>query len=567
VSVRPTSDEPTSGDLGRRPLAVSLALLAASGATGTLALEHDGRRAAIVVREGRVSRVETNEPVAYLGGVLYELGAIDVATLDDTLREVARARRLHGEVLLERGAITEAQLDAALVEQTCRKAAHLFTLPDETRWTFDPRIAPARDEDRPSVDAWRVIWRGLRELPLSLHALRTLARVDCAVQLRDRSIADRAGLSGDERAIAERLAAQPLTLPELFGPIAPNGTERAERLVYFLVLARALARVELAPIGPAALGADAIRARARTILDEDPFVTLGLPDGASTEAVRAAYFRLARLWHPDKLPASLAEVRAECEVIFASLGDAHRILTSPGSRALAMMRSVAPGPTPSVAPERPVTGASPRRLRVVPRTTSTGAPRCAEPLAPARGAHGESDAANDAGLDAAAEPAALAMDKALARGDLDAAAGLASAIANAGSYGPDARAVLAWCGAHAGDAPREVLERAIAALDRVISGDPECARALFYRGQLHKRLGHGELAARDFRKVTRIDPCHLDAAREVRLFEMRTRTSASDHTRAAAGRDASARASRKDSASMHAGGSGLRRLMDRALGK
>lgn len=87
----------------------------------------------------------------------------------------------------------------------------------------------------------------------------------------------------------------------------------------------------LAPRGPLDVGADEIRRRAAGLATETPFATLGLAEGASAEAARAAYFRLARLWHPDRLPAELDEVRGAVERIFAHMTQAHRLLTDPAA--------------------------------------------------------------------------------------------------------------------------------------------------------------------------------------------------------------------------------------------
>jgi hypothetical protein len=114
------------------------------------------------------------------------------------------------------------------------------------------------------------------------------------------------------------------------------------------------------------------------------------------------------------------------------------------------------------------------------------------------------------------------VDTALARGDLKVAETHARVLVNGGAEGPTARAVLVWCGIGAGTfTDPEGLELAHAMLDRLLTGDPECTRALFYRGQIAKRLGRGDAAARDFRKVVRLDPTNLDAQREVRLHPVR----------------------------------------------
>jgi hypothetical protein len=48
-----------------------------------------------------------------------------------------------------------------------------------------------------------------------------------------------------------------------------------------------------------------------------------------------------------------------------------------------------------------------------------------------------------------------------------------------------------------------------------------CERAFFWRAMLNKRIGRLEAAYRDFRHAMDLNPHNIDAAREVRLHNMR----------------------------------------------
>ncbi len=468
-----------TGDLRSRPLAILLAGAADRGTSGTFTFAHGARCDKLTMRGGKIAVVRTTEAVAYLGGILYELGAIDITALNQTLHEVASARRLHGNVLVEAGFVTRDRVDEGLAEQTLRQVHHLFSLPEETKWTFREdldELTGARDEGRPAVEAWKAIWRGLRDQPAAGYIRRTLAKIDGGIHLRDMRSVEKLGLAPEELAICERLNAQPALLETL---LATSGlaVQRTELLVYLLALARCIVRVDTRPVGPAELGADGVRVRAARIDEEDPYTTLGLRSGASVEAARAAFFRLARLWHPDKIPPALDEVRAECQHVFVRLGAAHRSITE--------LRG---------------------RIDV-----------------DAVFGFGDATAANDSVAPPAPSRSTLRdADAALARNEIARAEAIASTLTSAGADGPAARALLAWCAAGAGtSADPQILQRGIAALDRLLTGDPDCVRALFYRAQLSKRLGHADAALRDFRKVVRLDPRHVDAQREVRLADLR----------------------------------------------
>lgn len=460
-----------TGDLGSRPLIMLLAGSSERGTSGTFTFRNENARAVLTLRAGAIAVVRTKGSVHYLGGILHERGAIDLTTLNATLQAVATDNRLHGEVLLERGAISRATLDDALAEQTMRKVHDLFALPDETKWFFREdvdELAGARDEPRPTVSTWAAIWRGLRDQPTTGHMDRTLRKIDGAIHLKDLPFVARFDLNKEEFGVCEQLHAKPTTLARLVST-SPLGPDRARRLVYLLAVARSIVRIEAAPLRPTDLGVAGIRARARSVESEDPYTALGLRGGSSREAARAAYVRLARMWHPDKLPPELDEVRPECERIFARLGDAHRMLTDAS----------------------------------VPRLEDL--------------AGGDARAANDS-LAPSMFPASHSLrdaDAALARGDLKTAEGIARQLSSNGVDGPGARAILAWCSVGGGSsADPRLLELALMTLDRVIKGDPDCVRALMFRGRLLERVGRIDESARDLRKATRLSSAEKKLLRE-----------------------------------------------------
>ena len=89
--------------------------------------------------------------------------------------------------------------------------------------------------------------------------------------------------------------------------------------------------------------------------------------------------------------------------------------------------------------------------------------------------------------------------------------------------------MLAWIQAHVVGAPpddhsrKAHYKRQIALLNEVIASDKNFAKALYYRGELLKRSGDEDRAYKDFRKVMSLDPRNIDAAREVRLYEVRAK--------------------------------------------
>lgn len=523
------------GVLADTPLAHALVYARNRRLTGRLELTSaDERRAAITIWRGRITAVDTVPlgmcPGGFFGAVAYELGFIDSATLDATLLEIARTKRLHGEVLVERGAITTAQRDEALVEQVHRKVHHVFAFPDTTRYAFYDAPLAVGAEAPIAVDTLGPIWRGIRDHPPERFVAETVRRVGQNA-LRATG-GGSARLPPAERALLESLATRPMTLDEM-----KRSTElpasRVELLAYLLVIARCVEAVSGArthpstgalpaqmPSGPLApsrelprasglvraqphpassaralaqkapleLGVEGIRARAEAVEHLGAFEVLGLPDGASVEAARAAYVRLAKTWHPDRLPQELADVRPEVVRIFTRVMDAHRTLSDDGARQAyidARKAGVRADPLP--------------RDRVL-----------------------------------------REIEARMARSDLHAALALCEELLADDAEDADALALRAWAPV-AGGASEDELRAALTALDRAVRLDRTCDRAVYLRGLAHKRLGDMAAAFRDFARAIQLDPKHVDAEREVRLFAMRARKGSGEHKLATSLLDAVAR--------------------------
>jgi tetratricopeptide (TPR) repeat protein len=339
------------------------------------------------------------------------------------------------------------------------------------------------------VDPWPLVYRGLCLNPRPDLVRGAVERLDGLLRLRDMRVLDELRLEPDERALCEELGARPTAVADLLGDErVPRA--RAELLLYVLALGRHLERTAADVVGPTQLGASGVRAHATACADRAPHVCLDVAEDATGEEIRAAYFRLARVWHPDRLPPALADVRPACEEVFAKMTDAFRVLME---KPLATELLREPVSRDSAAPP---SGRPPLVSLPPPTVTMTD------------------------------------VDRALSRADFAKAGRLASALIRTGAHGPAARAVVAMCDAAGANASFDQVDSAIVALDKILGGDPECVRALFYRGVLAKRVGRIDAAVRDFRRIVRLDPDHVDAQRELRLADARARSSSGEQTAA-----------------------------------
>jgi hypothetical protein len=375
-----------SSTLSGVPLAHALIYIRNNKLSGVLELRtSNDQHAWLAFWRGLVVSSMTTPIVARFGTVVYELGIIDARTLDATTQEAANDKRPLMDLMLERGLITEAQRGDILAEQTARRVHHLFSLPPSTTFTFREG-RPSTSEPIVIVDPMAPVWRGLRDFPPDARIAEVLARVgDCPLRLVSRDALERAELTAKELALCEALAQSPRRVSDLRTE-SRLPRARVDLLAYFLVITKCVevegaerapiptgsmwavrgaakstasassaitatstprandpmqphtssARVAsahpLPPRGPTEVGAVEIRRRAAELAMETPVATLGLTEGASAEAARAAYFRLARLWNPERLPRELEEVRDEVTRIFARMTEAHTLLTDPATR-------------------------------------------------------------------------------------------------------------------------------------------------------------------------------------------------------------------------------------------
>ncbi|HEY6003024.1 MAG TPA: DnaJ domain-containing protein, partial [Anaeromyxobacter sp.] len=102
----------------------------------------------------------------------------------------------------------------------------------------------------------------------------------------------------------------PLRTPASATPPPPGGTPRA------------------------ALGKDALEALLKKLAAADRFEALGVARTANGAQIKAAYFQLAKIYHPDAVPADApAEIRKLCADVFTKISEAWSVLGEDASRA------------------------------------------------------------------------------------------------------------------------------------------------------------------------------------------------------------------------------------------
>ena len=218
--------------------------------------------------------------------------------------------------------------------------------------------------------------------------------------------------------------------------------------------------------------------RADALGGQDYFQMLGIDQTVSKDDVQRAYLKLAKTWHPDRLPAPLADVKDVCAKLFAHLSEAQAALLDDDKRA-----------------------------KYVALIKEGG------------GTKDEQDLVQTL-LAAAAE--FQKADYFLKKNDLFQAEMYVRKAYQADPEQADYLALLTWLEAQKSQylGKEKTLEK-VAILDKAIKLNANCERAYFYRAMLYKRANMPREAIRDLRQCVEINPKSLDAARELRLINIR----------------------------------------------
>jgi curved DNA-binding protein CbpA len=361
-----------------------------------------------------------------------------------------------------------------------------------------PRTAPADGQEPPSS-------RRLRAMAAASQSQTNVARV----QLTQREMAKMRGVveeTSDHLPPDDRRTPPPQPSPVAPGVTLPRASASAPNLeakadIFTKPTVRAMEAVQPSarPAPPAAASAapkegpgpltpaletrkKEILQRAATIDQEDYFQMLGVTRDAEPPAVQAAFFGLAKTWHPDRVPSQLADVKDQCARVFSRLSEAHQTLTD-----------------------------AQKRSRYVTLLQD--------------GAKGNDEQAEVARVMEAAtdfQKAEICMK----RNDVVQAEKYCKKAIQGDDKQADYHALLAWLLSMKPERQSEdATSQLIADLTRAIAMNKMCERAHFYRGMLLKRAHKDDQAVKDFRRAFELNPRNIDAQREVRLFEMRRGTS------------------------------------------
>lgn len=225
---------------------------------------------------------------------------------------------------------------------------------------------------------------------------------------------------------------------------------------------------------PGGSGLAELQLQVDTLKKQNHFEALGLQTSADAAAVKIAYFKLAKIYHPDTVaPGSPPEVAALKAEAFARIGDAYRILSDDHGRADYV-----------------------ENLK----------------------AGGKGDGIDVAQILAAEDAFQKGMILVKARRFADALKVLNDAI----QMNPEEGEFYAWRGYarfFTVEDKKAAHAEAMKDINVCLKKNARCAPAHYFQGHLAKLLGDQKAALKHFQRCVELQPDHIDAQRELRLIK------------------------------------------------
>lgn len=521
ASQPPRPDPLAQGTLARTPFAHVLVYIWEKRLTGTLAVQSPGGEDLVVFEEGAPAAFRTagrNEPLRTSLARLFATVEAPYAFYGTDLTELtgSPAPRSPLDPLMVLGAGTVAYARDEIVDATLRRFAsrpvRIKPGYDIARFQLSRQGASFVDYVRaspapvstllaanvlPEAQAKRVLYLLAIVKALEVVEAQVIERVLGSTGSRPSSPgAPPAPSSGGAIASPASSPAGDLPMPEMGPPAASKGhaTQAAANASARADAATAVQLASLPTIEPKKPGGMRdpigefpkqdfpkrkafILTRLKEMDDEDFFQMLGVPRTASLNDVRDRYLELAKLYHPDRQPPELADVKPAFDQVFAMLTDASKTLSEEEKRKHYMKQLGDGGGTPSTT----------RRVQEL-------------------------------------VDAAIDLQKAevcLRRRDFAEATRLIDKALAADPDDADYNAFKGWLLFSRDTMTDDDFALANKLVDKALEKNKRCERAYYAKGMFLKKLGDTFGAETHFRRAVELNEKNLDAVRELRVVSMR----------------------------------------------
>lgn len=325
------------GELAEGVLPGVLRSLYVERRTGLLHVTRGAERASLCFIGGNLVYGDTTVKEAQLGVTLVRHGLLSPWDLQQASEMVVMTGRRLGQVLLDQSVLDEARLEDALGLHVREVLLTIFCWRDGA-YRFEEQ-EPGR-------------FRGY-DKPLKLSTGEVI--LDAAWSISDPDVV-RYGLGDLDRTLSQStdplLRFQKVTLSSTDGflfsrvdgvltarevlALVPGSAEEAERSLLGLLYTGMVEFLppRARPAGPVPSRREQVIAAFVAMRRQNYYEALGVARDAKPTEVLAAYFRLAKLYHPDgHHEQGLETLKEQLEALFGRIAEAHRVLSNPTLRA------------------------------------------------------------------------------------------------------------------------------------------------------------------------------------------------------------------------------------------
>jgi tetratricopeptide (TPR) repeat protein len=352
------------GSFGKTPFPHILVYLLQKRLGGTLEIRAKNDTVIVYFRDGMPGKVRSTSRGKGLGQVLLDLGLITEEKLKACQREMTEEGGFQGQILIRQGAIDAATMVHGLRAQMLFKLVDVFAMAD-AEYAFYDRVnllvGDGPDEVFP-LDPYPLLMAGVRAHGLKIRMEPVLETLKGRwISIESIESIKRFKPNKREQEICLALAGRPRTLDELTGSGKFN-LQDVRAVLYVALITKEVKLLDSAPetgkpslppeararfdsvappkppeagaLSPEAKAArDRILAKASQIANQNYFEMLELPLGAPAEEVRKAFFKLAKVYHPDRASSGeVSDLKETLEYIFYNLTEAQTTLIDPEMR-------------------------------------------------------------------------------------------------------------------------------------------------------------------------------------------------------------------------------------------
>ncbi|MBN2341449.1 MAG: DnaJ domain-containing protein [Deltaproteobacteria bacterium] len=349
------------GNFSKTPFAHILVYILTKELHGTLEVRDGARAISIYFRNGCPAKVQSTEPGMRLGEVLEQMGKLTPKQIQESLEEVKRTGELHGQALVRMGFVDGATLVAGITEQMIFKMITAFTFSTgEYAFYEGINLITKGPSELVSLDTLTLLMVGIRKYGPKLNLAPYLASLaDKSFYVNDVEPLRKLRLDANERLICRKLLESPQDLMSLKKWDAVD-VHVLQGVLYVLLITKTLkviskeevasSRVQLPQITldsmppepekssyPPEVQAmrDEIQKRAALISSQNYYEMLGIERNAGNADIRKAFFKLAKNFHPDRsAKPGLEDLREALAYLFANLSEAHSTLNDIDSKGM-----------------------------------------------------------------------------------------------------------------------------------------------------------------------------------------------------------------------------------------